>query len=154
MALEVQIKGAATLGQVAAQIRAEGRKDLSRQMGRALERAAEPVKRAITEEADKVMPSGYRELLTGSLKHRMSRRNGGQQAQVIIRTYADGKKERRDVISLEKGQLRHPLFGRKKVWYVTSITPGFHARGVEGAADGASDAMIQVVEDFAARLIK
>ena len=154
MALEVQIRGAATLGQVAAQIRAEGRKDLSREMGRALERAAEPVKKAITAEADKVMPSGYRELLTGSLRHRMSRRNGGQQAQVIIRTYADGKKERRDVISLEKGQLRHPLFGRKKVWYVTSIVPGFHARGVEGAADGASDAMIQVVEDFAARLIK
>jgi hypothetical protein len=134
-------------------MRAEGRKDLSREMGKALERAAEPVKKAITAEADKVMPSGYRELLTGSLRHRMSRRNGGQQAQVIVRTYADGKKERRDVISLEKGQLRHPLFGRKKVWYVTSITPGFHARGVESAADNAQDAMIQVVDKFAARLI-
>jgi len=152
--LEVSIQGAATFQRVAAQMRAEGRKDLSRQMGVALSRAVEPIKVSIAREADRVMPSGYRDLLTGSLRHRLSRRNGGQQARVILATYADGKKERRDVGSLNKGALRHPLWGRKKVWYVTAITPGFHDRGVEDAAEEASEALAAVVDDFAARLIK
>jgi hypothetical protein len=154
MGLEVSITGAATFSKVAAQIRAEGNKDLSRAMGRALEKVTRPVTQSITAEAGRAMPSGYRSLLTGSLRHRASRRNAGQQAQLIIRTYADGKKERRDLPSLEEGELRHPLFGRKKVWYVTSITPGFHRRGTELAADEAESAMNKVVQDFAARLIK
>jgi hypothetical protein len=152
--LEVQITGAATFTRVAAQIRAEGNKDLSRAMGRALEKVTRPVTQSIEREAGNVMPSGYKSLLTGSLRHRASRRHAGQQAQLIIRTYADGKQERRDLPSLEAGALRHPLFGRKKVWYVTSITPGFHRRGTEMAADEAESAMAAVVEDFAARLIK
>ena len=154
MSLEVTVTGAATFTRVAAQVRAEGSKDLSRALGRALEKVTRPVTASITAEADKAMPSGYKELLTGSLRHRASRRNGGQQAQLIIRTYADGKKERRDLPSLEAGKLRHPLFGRKKVWYVTSVTPGFHRRGTELAADEATEALDKVVKDFAARLIK
>lgn len=154
MGLEIKIQGAATYHQVAAQIAAEGRKDLSRQMGNALTKAMEPVKVSITKEAAETMPSGYTDLLTGSLRHRMSRRAAGQQAQVIMRTYADGKQERRDIVSLENGRLRHPLFGRKKVWYVTTVRSGFHKRGTDNAADEARDAMIGVVEDFAARLVR
>lgn len=153
MGLEVTIRGAATYEQVAAQIRAEGRKDLSREMGLALTRAVEPVKVSIEREAAAVMPSGYVDLLTGSMRHRISRRNGGQSAQVVLRTYADGKKERRDVGSLNKGVLRHPLWGRKKTWYVTTIRAGFHDRGTEQAMDSAAEALGEVVDDFAARLI-
>jgi hypothetical protein len=168
MALEVKITGAATFHQVAARMRAEGRKDLSRDMGAAIARAAEPVKVAITREAEKVMPNegGYRELLTGSLKHRQSRRLAGQQAQVIIATYADGTKERRDIVALNKGNLRHPIFGRsyrykvgaragsirRNGWAVTRIRAGFHDRGVAEAADLAQAQLIKVVEEFAGRL--
>jgi hypothetical protein len=154
VALEVSIQGAAAYKRVAAQMRAEGNKDLSRKMSDALSRSLAPVRASIETEAGKAMPSGYRGLLTGSLRHRMSRRNAGQTARIILATYADGKQERRDVRSLNKGVLRHPLWGRKKVWYVTAITPGFHDRGVEDALEQAQDAMISVVEDFAARLIK
>lgn len=154
MTLEVKIEGAATFAKVAAQIRAEGNKPLARQMGAALAKAVQPVKASITKEAAVAMPSGYTGLLTGSLRHRISRRTAGQQAQVLLATYADGKKERRDIGSLEDGALRHPLFGRKKKWYVTTVRAGFHKRGTENAMDEAVDAMEQVVDDFAKRLIK
>lgn len=154
MSLEVTLSGAAMLHKVAAQIRDEGRKDLSRQMSVALGKAVEPLKVSITREAAAAMPSGYTDLLTGSLQHRMSRRNGGQMAQVTLRTHADGKKERRDLPSLEDGVLRHPLFGRKKKWYVTRVRAGFHKRGTEMAADNAVEALGQVVDRFAAKLIE
>jgi hypothetical protein len=135
-------------------MRAEGRKDLSKEMGRALSAAAVPVQASIKAEAAKVMPSegGYRDLLTGSLRHRMSRRAGGQVAQVILTTYADGKKERRDVVALNKGILRHPLWGDRDVWRVTKIQAGFHDRGTEQAMDKAQAAMLGVIEDYAGRL--
>lgn len=154
MSLEVKIEGAATFTRVAAQMRAEANKPLARQMGNAIAKAVEPVKASITREAAAAMPSGYTALLTGSLKHRISRRHAGQQAQVLLNTHADGKQERRDIGSLEGGVLRHPLFGRKKKWYVTTVRAGFHKRGTENAMDEAVDALDEVVQDFAQRLIK
>jgi hypothetical protein len=170
VALEVRIEGAARLHRLAAQIRTEGRKDLSREMGRALSKAAEPISESVSKEAEKVMPNsgGYRELLTGSLKHKLSRRLAGQQARVVITTYADGTKERRDVVALNKGNLRHPVFGRSRKiktgnragtllanpWAVTKIRSGFHDRGTANAMDQAQAALMEVVDDFTARLIK
>lgn len=154
MSLEVRIDGGAELHRLASRMRAEGSKDLAREMGAALSRATQPVRASITAAAAATMPSGYTSLLTGSLRHRMSRRLGGNRAQVILATYADGKAERRDIRSLNAGILRHPLWGRKKKWYTTSIRPDFHGRGTEDAMDAATDAMIDVVEDFAARLVK
>jgi hypothetical protein len=166
--LEVSINGAATLHRVAAQMRAEGNKPLARQMATAIAKATEPVKASIAAEAEKVMPSegGYRSLLTKSLRWRMSRRSQGQTAQVILATYADGTKERRDIEALERGSLRHPIWGRSRKikvgnragtiipngWAVTTIRSGFHERGTANAMDAAQQALAEVVEDYAGRL--
>lgn len=166
----MHIDGAATLHRVAAQMRAEGKKDLSRAMGKALGDAVEPVKREIRIEADKVMPSegGYRSLLSKSLRFRMSRRSEGQRAHVILATYADGTSERRDIRALERGTLRHPVHGRSRKikvgvragtiipnpWAVTTIRSGFHERGTANAMDAAVDALDGVAQDYAERLIR
>lgn len=153
MTLQVQVTGAAAFQRVAAQIRAEGRKDLSRQMGEALTRATEPLQEAIAASAEETMPSGYKEALTQSLAWRRSQRTAGQRAQIILRTYADGQVKRRDVVALERGNLRHPFWGRRSIWHVTNIRPGFHQRGTERAADAVVAQLDKVVADFAQRLI-
>jgi hypothetical protein len=168
VSLEVRIEGAATFKRVAAQMRAEGRKDLSRAMGAALTAASIPVQEAVTDEAGAVMPSrgGYRDLLTGSLKHRLTRRLGGQSARLILTTYAEGTKERRDIVALNKGTLRHPVYGRSRrikrgkragtsipnPWAVTKIRSGFYDRGTAQAMELVQAAMVGVIEDYAARL--
>lgn len=164
MSLEVRVLGARELRRVAEQIRREGRKDLSRQLGRALSQAADPVKRAIRESADHTMPrrGGYQAVLGKSLRHRMARRSGSNSASVTLTTFAEGKGERRDVNALEAGRLRHPVFGRFGVskhgvrtvhsWSTTSIRAGFHKRGTDGALDEAARQMVDVVQDLARRL--
>lgn len=168
--LEVRIDGAATLHKVAAHMRAESRKDLGRQMGQALGQSAEPVKVSIRREADKVMPKegGYQAAFARSLRFRMERRFGGQRAEMILRTYADGTKERRDIRALERGILRHPVYGRSRhivngpragsrdpnPWAVTTIRPGFFQRGTDDALNQAQDALESVIDDYAHRLIK
>jgi hypothetical protein len=164
MALELRIEGAATLHRVAAQMRAEGRKDLGRTMGTALSKAADPVKLAIRESAAATMPKqgGYAGLLSKSLRFRLDRRNGTQQATATLITFADGSSERRDVRALEAGRLRHPVFGRGRrlanggrksnPWAVTGIRPGFHKRGTVHAMDEAQKQLSKVINDYAQRL--
>lgn len=153
--IDVRIAGQAELRKVAAHIRATGDKGLGREFARALERAVEPVKKAIIEEAAETMPSGYEEVLTRSLKHRRTTRAGAREATVRLATHGEGKRERRDLPRLNKGELRHPVFGRRrKPWTVTEIRPGFYDRAVEKAGPAAEAAILEVVDDYTQRIAK
>lgn len=167
MALEVRVEGAAILRRVAAQIRAEGRKDLSRQMSDALSKATDPVRLSIRSSASEVMPreGGYQAAFDKSLRFRMSRRQGDSQASVSLTTFADGTSERRDIKALEAGKLRHPVWGRSRPgarkgerhanpWAVTSIRAGFWKRGTDKALDEAQKELENVIEDLARKLAR
>jgi hypothetical protein len=169
VSLEVRIEGADLFRQVAQQMRAESAKGMARQMATALSKVAEPVKVEITRETLAAMPSegGYRGLMSASLEHRMSRRMGGRHAQLIIATYAEGTKERRDIKALNRGILRHPVYGRSRKikvgvragtiipnpWAVTSVNGGFHERGTARAMARARVELAVVLDDFAGRLV-
>jgi hypothetical protein len=100
------------------------------------------------------MPSGYAPTLARSLKHRRTTRSGAREATVRLATYGDGKVERRDLPALNKGSLRHPVFGRRRKWTTTKVRAGFHDRAVEKAGPGAEKALLRVVDDFTDRLAK
>lgn len=71
------------------------------------------------------MPSGYAPTLVSDLRADTSTsivRSPG----VTIRVYAPtGGPKGRDVYRLEKGQLKHPVFGNRSVWRTTRTKPGF-----------------------------
>lgn len=166
--LEVRIRGAANLRRVADQIRTEGRKPLAREMANAISKAIEPVKLSIAREADEVMPSrgGYQSTFSRSLGFRQSRRTSGNSATVILLVYASGAKERRDINALNRGSLRHPVYGRShkikrgvrtgtirpNPWTVTRIRPGFFDRGTDKAMGEAEKGLLQVIDDFVERI--
>lgn len=153
--IDVRIAGQAELRKVAASIRATGDRGLGREFAKALERAVEPVKQAIVDEAAETMPSGYVEVLTRSLKHRRTTRSAAREATVRLATHGEGKRERRDLPRLNKGELRHPVFGRRrKPWTTTHVRAGFHDRAVEKAGPEAEKAILAVVDDYTARLAK
>jgi hypothetical protein len=156
MALEVRISGAQGFKDLARQIRAEGRKDLSRQLDKALAETVVPVEKSIRLSSAETMPKGggYAGEMSRSLRFRTQKRTGGNSASYSLLTYADGKAERRDIRALEAGNLRHPVHGNRKVWALTKIREGFHKRGTDNAADEAVKRMDVVVREYAARLIK
>ena len=165
MAIEVRVHGAAELRKVAAKIRAEGAKDLSRQLSDALSKATDPIRQSIRDSAEEVMPrrGGYNAVFGKSLRFRNSRRTGADEATVVLSSYAEGSKERRDIIALEAGRLRHPVWGRSRPgarkgerhanpWAVTSIRAGFWRRGTDKALDEAQKQLQHVIADFSRRL--
>lgn len=168
--LEARITGSAELRRLATSIRATGDKGLGREMSAGLRRASEPVKVSIRDSAEDTMPErgGYKAQLSRSLRFRTQLHAGVRTASFRLFTYADGTNERRDIRRLELGELRHPVFGRSRrirvgvragtaqpnPWTVTKITPGFHRRGTEKAADAAEREMATVLDEFAQRLAK
>jgi hypothetical protein len=163
MGLDIRIAGIDEVLKLSRQIRATGDKGLGREMGKALGEAIKPVTEAIEASAAKTMPSGYAPTLTASLKHRRSQRTASRQASLRLTTIGEGTKEQRDLVRLNKGELRHPVFGRsratrrgrrKNPWAVTSIKAGFHDRGVEDAGPEAEKRLGRVLDDFAERLAK
>jgi hypothetical protein len=164
--LQVGIGGSNLLHDVAAAIKTASDKGMEKEMAAGLRRATKPVQAAIVASADRTMPAagGYRTEFSRSLRFRNTIRTGSRNALVRLTTYAEGAKERRDILRLEAGQLRHPVFGRSRQlrsrrrvpspWAVTTITPGFWRRGTDNAADAAAAEMRGVLDDFAARIAR
>lgn len=106
--------------------------------------AVKPIKREIPAEALTRMPSGYGPILAKSTKV-TTRVTGGDTIKGVVKVKAQGKREQRDIKSLDTGMLRHPLFGDRGHWYRQTVKPGFVAdpvkwtkkRVIKGAEDAA-----------------
>jgi hypothetical protein len=162
--MRAQVSGTERLRAVARDIKATGDKGLGRQMSAGLRAATKPVQAAVMAEAQKVLPAagGYRKVFTQSVKFRNAVRAGTRNASVRMVTFADGTRERRDIRALNKGVLRHPVYGRSRnivggprvpnPWAVTTITAGFWTNGVRAAGREAEQEMLKVLDDMAERL--
>lgn len=164
MGIEVSVEGGERLRSFATQMRAASQAGLGKEMAAGLRRATKPISASIRDEWERVGPGsgGYRELVSRSLRFRNTIKNNSRTASVTLVTFADGTKQRRDIQALERGVIRHPVFGRSRPgrrgerlanpWSVTTIAPGFHKRGTDAAIDRAEREMGAVLDDFAARL--
>ncbi len=155
MSMLVRVSGGVDLTSVRRNLRMLGAGDLSRQMSRGLQRAAKPLRAEVQAEAVKAMPSGYGPLLSKSLRFRTSTRERRGAASLVIRIYGDGKKEHRDVVRINKGVLRHPVYGRRKnPWVNQKVRVGFVDRPVDRMAPDIRREMQAVVEYIATQITK
>jgi hypothetical protein len=165
--LEVTVSGSAKLKSVAAQIRAAGDKGLGREMSTGLQRAARPIKAAVTAEYEGLPKGGgYAAEFTKSMAWRTTVRGAARTASFRLLLFGEGDSQRRDIEALESGRLRHPVYGRSRrirsgpragsrdpnPWATTKIRGGYFKRGTNRAADDAEKEMGKVLDDFAKRL--
>lgn len=57
-------------------------------------------------------------------------------------------KKGHDLAALNRGRLRHPLFGNRRHWYTQEITPGFFTRPIEDDADDLRRRIMAALEQF------
>lgn len=133
--MDLRILGAREFFLLAADCRGAARRDLAREVKGALGSSVKPATAAIKQAAMRTMPErgGYRRVLVPALKVQPQARSAFGLRLVIS---ARGRSELRDVKALDRGQLRHPVFGkRRNPWVVTSIRPGFATDTFEKQAD-------------------
>lgn len=127
MGFEVRVTGQRDLFAVSRKLREIGDKGLGKQMAKGLQDASKPLRPAITASAQQMMPhsGGYASTLSRSLKYRQNTQTTKTTARVVLRVHADGRRERRDVPSLNRGRLRKPLYGNRRHWFDQRVRPGF-----------------------------
>lgn len=152
MGFDVKVTGGAELRSVQNKLRAIGDKGLGKQMGKALREAAKPLKPAVRAEALASMPSGYGPVLSRSLRFRQAVKESAHTAHVTVRVYGDGRRQRRMVPNLNRGQLRHPLYGNREFWFDQAVRAGFVDRPFNRLKPGVAREMQRVIDDVAKQI--
>jgi hypothetical protein len=110
----------------AAELRAASRR-LQMRVVKAADRAVQTsLLPALKSTAPEFVPSGYQPTLVAGLKVETLVSFAGASPGVDARiTAPTGGPKGRDIARLERGQLKHPLFGDKSRWYTTRFKPRF-----------------------------
>ncbi|HEU4422066.1 MAG TPA: hypothetical protein VFR67_05940 [Pilimelia sp.] len=129
--------------------------DVPKKLKRNLARVGPPAKKAITESAEETLPhsGGYAALVSRSLRVRTKVDTGFTSAGITIVTYADGKARRRDVPTLNRGRLRHPVHGhRRRKWVTQKVKPGFWDRAADRINEDATQRVRDVLDETTRQL--
>jgi hypothetical protein len=135
----VPVTGSVELRHVAALLRNAHAVDLEKELKQSQRAAVRPLSREIKAEALATLPGrgGYGATMSRAI--RVTTSVGLGRGTLTARVYASGKVEHRDVAAVNAGRIRHPLFGRRKYWYVTSVASGFVDRPVARLIDRVRD---------------
>lgn len=115
----------------------------------ALDRGSARLLSDVRDEVKDTLPSGYAPILADAL--RIRRRNaqvvGG--VRLTLTVFADGQKEQRDLVRINKGVLRHPIpSGRRHAWVNQRVRPGVVDRPAEALSDRVDREMIDVADSI------
>ncbi len=169
MGLHIRATGGEKLQRVILRLKETGNEGLGKGMAAGLRIAARPIEPAVRAEASRRMPPGYGPVLSKSLTFRTTVRSFKYTARVTWKVYGDGKKERRDVPALNRGQLRHPVFGRTRrlkrhakhratsqpnSWVTQRIQRGFVDDPVKLLAPNVRKEMDKVIDQVAAKITR
>lgn len=140
--------------------------DLAKEMRRGVLKAVAPIGRDVRRHLSLYMPDrgGFTAELSRSLRIRTQIQTR-YFAAVRVTLHAVGAKSRRDVGALDKGVLRHPVFGRYRVahrqrrfilnpWVAQRITAGFWTNPVQFNKPAARNEIRQVLHRVGLKITK
>lgn len=127
----VSVGNVEVLEQAARALRGSDKK-YRRELFRALNSVAKPLRQKVIDSIGNFMPSGYAPVLSKSYSQRTQIRTGRDPS---VRLIGSSRGKRRRTRRLEEGKLSHPVFGNRKVWVTQQIKPGFFSEPIAGEAD-------------------
>lgn len=135
--MDVRVTGAEQLAALAKDLRAAGDKELRKELMRGLQRAGKPMKAAARQAALDELPSrnGLAALVASS-RWSVTTRSAGKGAGVRVagRGLVNASGQETDLASLNRGRLRHPVYGRG-AWVNQPVRVGWFTDAMELQAD-------------------
>lgn len=130
------------LRDLARDLREAGRKDLKKAMTREIRDEAKPAIAAVKENARTSLPrAGGLAALIARSRFRTSIKTGKNTAGVQIVA-----KDSHDIRAINRGKVRHPVWGNRKVWVLQSVEPGWFDEPIEDRADAMREAIARAVD--------
>jgi len=127
--------------------------DLEKRLLAETRKALRPTQREVKASAAR-LPSGYAPTMARTVRvaTRVTAGSGGIRA--TIRVSARGQRENRDVRSIDAGRLRHPLFGRRRHWFTTSVSPRFVADPIAAMSKRVGDGAQQAANEVGNEILR
>jgi hypothetical protein len=145
--VDIRITGAEEFAVLARHLKEAADKDLRKELYAGMNRAVKPLRSDVKEATADFMPGNYGPVLAGSLRIRTSRRGGANPAVRLI-----GRAGRRRIDALDRGMLRHPLYGNRKFWFGQSVPPGFWTKTLERDAPRVRVELVEAIRNVAAKI--
>ena len=125
MAVRGSVKARVELREVITQLELTAPEKLKKDLLAGTREASKGIKPDVQRELVAKLPKrhGYGALVAKSTKV-LSRVTGGAKIRAAISVTASGKREKRDLPALNRGLLKHMLFGNRRHWYVQRVRPG------------------------------
>lgn len=147
----LEINGADQYASLSARLRVAGERGLQRELQQALTAASGPARQNVLDHLPVYLPNRYADDLESQFKMRASGR-GGSAAAVRIKGAATGPYGPRFVWALNKGKLRHPLFGDRGHWYSQDVYPGFFTQPLQDSAPEVRKELVAAMDRVAAQI--
>lgn len=148
--IDVKVRGAEQLEQVGRVLR-HGSKDLRRDLYRGINAATKPIRTRMLAGLPAYLPSsgGLAAAVRTDTKITTKRRASGRSAGVRIQARSN-----RDIRALNRGRLRHPLFGNRRFWYTQRVRPGWFDGPAEAGAPVARVHLVALMNDIVQRIAR
>lgn len=151
MPVELRIEGADKIAEVSRRLKETGDKELRREMARGINRATKPLKIAARAAVLAEYPKrgGLNEFVAKS-RFTTRTRGGGKNPGVRIVVNKAGH----DIRALDRGRLRHPLYGNRRFWYTQQIKPEIISGALRAGAELVRRQLAEVLDDIAKRIAR
>lgn len=145
--VEVTTTSGMPLREVSLRLRAAGNIELKKQMGSKIRLATLPARQAVRAEEQKVLPK------KGGLNNFVAKSPLGTSIMVGAKTAGVKITQRgrgHNISAMNKGHLRHPLFGDMNNWYSQSIPTGWWDRPLLAMAPVVRESLLVAMRETAA----
>lgn len=151
---ELRVEGAEKFGVLADALRSLGEKELEKELYSGLNRSVKPLTAAVKDGTPRYLPRRYAFELSKSLKVKARRRSGRNPGITLQGSAKTPKGKDRDLRSLNRGRLRHPLYGNRGFWYNQPVPPNWWDDPLLSGADEVRKEIVGVMDDLASRLAR
>lgn len=147
--MSLRVTGANQLAEVGARLKESGDKGLRKELLRGINRSLKPAKAKVKEAARRDLPRG------GGLNVFVASARIGSRTRVAGRNpavFLTGRKSGHDLRAIDRGRVRHPVFGNREVWVNQEVKPGWWSQTLAGEVPAIRRGVIDTLDDVARRL--
>lgn len=151
---DFEITGTQQFVRLAKALNAQGSagKGLKRELMAEIKDAAKPMEDEVRNHIAQYLPDRYAPLIARGLVVRPSQKTTGASVGLKLLGYAPGQRRRRQIGVIDKGTLRHPVYGNRGTWVGQKVRPGFWSEPLERARDKPAVAIRRAIQRAISKL--
>lgn len=146
--MDIVVTGADEFATLARRLKEAGAKDLRRELYAGINRAVRPLTADVKNTLEEDLPGRYADIVRADFRVKTRRRGAGANPAIFL----IGQAGNHDVRSLDRGRLRHPLFGNRRHWYNQQIPLGFWSQTLTRGAPRVRQELVEAIRKVAAKV--